>query len=40
MWFHYANPVSGRVPERHWPDCGPCDYAPYLSMDKYGYTLP
>jgi hypothetical protein len=40
MWFHYKNPVSGRVPEHYWPDCGTCVYAPYLSMDKYGYTLP
>jgi len=40
MWFHYKNPVSGRVPEHYWPDCGVCEYAPYLSMDKYGYMLP
>ena len=40
MWFHYKNPVSGRVPEHYWPDCGVCAYAPYLSMDKYGYLLP
>ena len=40
MWFHYKNPVSGRVPEHYWPDCGVCEYAPYLSMDKYGYLLP
>ena len=40
MWFHYKNPVSGRVPEFYWPDCGVCEYAPYLSMDKYGYILP
>jgi hypothetical protein len=40
MWFHYKNPVSGRVPEFYWPDCGVCEYAPYLSMDKYGYMLP
>jgi hypothetical protein len=40
MWFHYKNPVSGRVPEFYWPDCGVCEFAPYLSMDKYGYTLP
>ena len=24
MWFHYKNPVSGRVPENYWPDCVPC----------------
>jgi hypothetical protein len=40
MWFHYKNPVSGRVPQFYWPDCGVCAYAPSLSMDKYGYTLP
>jgi hypothetical protein len=40
MWFHYKNPVSGRVPEFYWPNCGVCEYAPYLSMDKYGYLLP
>jgi hypothetical protein len=40
MWFHYKNPVSGRVPEHYWPNCGVCEFAPYLSMDKYGYMLP
>ena len=40
MWFHYKNPVSGRVPEYYWPNCGVCEYAPYLSMEKYGYLLP
>jgi len=40
MWFHYKNPVSGRVPEHYWPNCGTCEYAPGTSMDKYGYTLP
>jgi hypothetical protein len=40
MWFHYKNPVSGRVPQFYWPNCGVCEYAPYLSMDKYGYMLP
>ena len=40
MWFHYKNPVSGRVPEHYWPNCGVCEYAPYTSMDKYGYMLP
>jgi len=40
MWFHYKNPVSGRVPEHYWPNCGVCEFAPYLSMDKYGYLLP
>ena len=27
MWFHYKNPVSGRVPENYWPDCVPCMHA-------------
>jgi hypothetical protein len=40
MWFHYKNPVSGRVPEHYWPNCGTCEYAPQTSMDKYGYMLP
>jgi hypothetical protein len=40
MWFHYKNPVSGREPERYWPNCGTCEYTPGTSMDKYGYLLP
>ena len=40
MWFHYKNPVSGRVPEHYWPNCGTCEYAPETSMEKYGYLLP
>ena len=40
MWFHYKNPVSGRVPEHYWPNCGTCEYAPETSMDKHGYMLP
>jgi hypothetical protein len=40
MWFHYKNPVSGRVPEFYWPNCGTCEYAPTTSMDKFGYMLP
>jgi len=40
MWFHYKNPVSGRVPEHYWPNCGTCEYAPHTSMEKYGYMLP
>jgi hypothetical protein len=40
MWFHYRNPVSGRVPERYWPDCVTCMYAPYTSMKNHGYLLP
>lgn len=40
MWFHYKNPVSGRMPEFYWPNCGTCEYAPSSSMDRHGYTLP
>ena len=40
MWFHYKNPVSGRVPEHYWPNCGVCEAAPDTSMDKHGYLLP
>ncbi len=40
MWFHYRNPVSGREPERYWPNCATCEHAPGTSMDRYGYLLP
>lgn len=40
MWFHYRNPVSGRVPERYWPDCVPCVKYPETSMQNHGYLLP
>lgn len=40
MWFHYRNPVSGRVPEKFWPDCVTCTYAPHTSMKSHGYLLP
>jgi hypothetical protein len=40
MWFHYRNPVSGRVPEHYWPDCVTCVYAPNTSMKNHGYLLP
>jgi len=40
MWFHYKNPVSGRVPERYWPDCVPCAQYPETSMKNHGYLLP
>jgi hypothetical protein len=40
MWFHYKNPVSGRVPERYWPDCVPCLQFPETSMKNHGYLLP
>jgi len=40
MWFSYRNPVSGRVPERYWPNCETCIFAPETSMDRHGYMLP
>jgi hypothetical protein len=40
MWFHYKNPVSGRVPENYWPDCVPCAQYPETSMKNHGYVLP
>ncbi|HEX6992725.1 MAG TPA: nuclear transport factor 2 family protein [Gammaproteobacteria bacterium] len=40
MWFHYRNPVSGRVPEHYWPDCVPCMKYPETSMASHGYLLP
>jgi len=40
MWFHYRNPVSGRVPQFYWQDCVTCAYAPQTSMKNHGYLLP
>ncbi len=40
MWFHYKNPVSGRVPEHYWPDCITCTQYPETSMKNHGYLLP
>jgi hypothetical protein len=40
MWFHYRNPVSGRVPEHYWPDCVPCEMLPETSMTRHGYQMP
>jgi len=40
MWFHYRNPVSGRVPDKYWPDCVPCRDYPETSMKNHGYLLP
>jgi hypothetical protein len=40
MWFHYKNPVSGRLPEFYWPDCVPCLQYPETSMKNHGYLLP
>jgi hypothetical protein len=40
MWFHYKNPVSGRIPEHYWPDCITCMQFPETSMKNHGYLLP
>ena len=40
MWFHYKNPVSGRVPAHYWPDCESCMQHPETSMKNHGYLLP
>jgi hypothetical protein len=40
MWFHYRNPVTGRVPENYWYDCAPCEVRPDWSMTQHGYQLP
>lgn len=40
MWFTYTNPVSGRVPELHQPDCVPCALHPELHLDRNGYQEP
>jgi hypothetical protein len=40
MWFTYTNPVSGRVPELHQPDCVPCALHPELNLEQNGYQEP
>ncbi|MEU2349839.1 nuclear transport factor 2 family protein [Modestobacter sp. NPDC049651] len=40
MWFAYVNPVSGRVPERYWPDCVTAQLRPETSLTAHGYELP
>jgi len=40
MWFHYKNPVSGRIPPRYWPDCVPCELRPEARMTAHGYEMP
>jgi hypothetical protein len=40
MWFTYTNPVSGRVPELHQPDCVPCALRPELALGRNGYQEP
>jgi SnoaL-like domain len=40
MWFTYTNPVSGRKPELHQPDCVPCIVRPELALSRNGYQEP
>jgi hypothetical protein len=40
MWFTYTNPVSGRVPPLHQPDCVPCSLRPDLALSANGYQEP
>nr|WP_184151214.1 nuclear transport factor 2 family protein [Sphingobium lignivorans] len=40
MWFNYRNLVSGRTPERYWPDCVPCGMLPAARMTSHGYQMP
>jgi hypothetical protein len=40
MWFTYTNPVSGRKPELHQPDCVPCALRPDLALSRNGYQEP
>jgi hypothetical protein len=40
MWFHYKNPVSGRVPEHYWPDSVPGLLLPHSRLIAHGYQMP
>jgi hypothetical protein len=40
MWFTYTNPVTGRVPENHQPDCVLCALRPDLKLERNGYQEP
>ena len=40
MWFHYKNPVSGRVPENYWPDSVPGLDLPQSRLIANGYQMP
>ena len=40
MWFHYKNPVSGRVPEHYWPDSVPALDLPEARLVAHGYQMP
>jgi hypothetical protein len=40
MWFHYTNPVSGRMPEHFQGQCVPCAVRPELRLEANGYQKP
>ncbi len=40
MWFHYKNPVSGRVPDLYWPDSVPGLLLPEARLINHGYQMP
>lgn len=40
MWFHYKNPVSGRVPDYYWPDGVPGLMLPESRLIAHGYQMP
>jgi hypothetical protein len=40
MWFHYKNPVSGRVPDLYWPDSFPSLLLPQSRLIANGYQMP
>jgi len=40
MWFHYTNPVSGRMPENYWPDSVPGLMLPQSRLIAHGYQMP
>ncbi|HEY6816715.1 MAG TPA: nuclear transport factor 2 family protein, partial [Croceibacterium sp.] len=40
MWFHYKNPVSGRVPGLYWPDSVPSLVLPQSRLAVNGYQMP
>jgi len=40
MWFHYRNPVTGRVPANYSPGCAPCEVRPDWALTAHGYQEP
>lgn len=40
MWFHYTNPVSGRMPRHYWPDSVPGLDLPQSRLIANGYQMP